>query len=115
MRHLRVTLAAGLTAFAVAATAHHGWSGYETNTTQLSGTIEVSSYENPHGTARLKTEDKTWQVILAPVSRMETRGLTRDMLKPGTTASVEGYKHLKEAEELRAERITIAGKTIELR
>lgn len=115
MKHMRSALAAVLATFAIAAAAHHGWSGYDTKALKLSGTIEQSTYENPHGGATLKTADKTWRVVLAPVSRMEARGLTRDMLKPGTKVSVEGYQHLQDADELRAERITVADKTIELR
>ena len=101
---------------ATAATAHHGWSGYDSDQAlELSGTIEESSYENPHGMATLKTAEGTWRVVLAPVSRMQSRGLTREMLKPGTAASVEGYPHNAHEGELRAERITVAGKTVELR
>ena len=35
-----------------------------------------------HGSIRLQTPDKTWIVVLAPPSRMENRGLRRDMLAP---------------------------------
>ena len=97
------------------ALAHHGWTGYETEIRKISGVIDQASYSNPHGSIRLKTPDKTWVVVLAPPSRMETRGLTEGMLKVGSTASVEGYQHKTDAVELRAERITVAGKTIELR
>jgi hypothetical protein len=37
------------------------------------------------------------------------------MLKPGTKAAVVGYQKRDDPGELRAERITIAGKTTELR
>jgi hypothetical protein len=37
------------------------------------------------------------------------------MLKPGTPAVVEGYPNRNKPEEMRAERITIGGKTVELR
>ena len=37
------------------------------------------------------------------------------MLKPGATATVEGYANRNKPEEMRAERIIIGGKTIELR
>ena len=95
--------------------AHHGWSGYTEELLKLSGTIEASSYANPHGSATLKTQDKTWTVVLAPPARMQSRGLTREMLKSGVEAKVEGYAHRTDGSELRAERITIDGKTVELR
>jgi hypothetical protein len=94
---------------------HHGWSGYSEELLTLAGTIEASSYASPHGSATLKTQDKTWTVVLAPPSRMQNRGLTREMLKPGAQAKVEGYAHRTDSSELRAERITIEGKTVELR
>ena len=37
------------------------------------------------------------------------------MLKPGTEATVLGYPSRKDPDEMRAERITIAGRTTELR
>jgi hypothetical protein len=100
----------------VAAAAHHGWSGYDADKAMtLEGTIKESGYEHPHGFVRLQTRDKTWLVVLAPPSRMERRGLPRQMLTAGATATVHGYPHRTEADELRAERITIGDKTVELR
>ena len=100
----------------VAAFAHHGWSGYDTSRPlSLDGTIREVGYEHPHGYVRLETGDKTWLIVLAPPSRMENRGLTREMLRPGAKASVIGYPKRDDPGELRAERITMAGKTTELR
>ena len=104
---------------AASASAHHGWSEYDADKPlTLTGTIQSSAYENPHGFVRLQVggaKGKVWMVILAPPSRMERRGLSRDMLKAGVTATVVGYPHREKANDLRAERITIAGKTVELR
>jgi hypothetical protein len=96
--------------------AHHGWSGYDSSKAlELKGTIVESGYEHPHGFVRLKAQDKTWVVVLAPPSRMENRQLPRKNLAPGTEAVVVGYPSRKDAEEMRAERITIGGRTTELR
>lgn len=101
---------------ATPAAAHHGWSGYDSSKElTLTGTIREAGYEHPHGSVRLQTPDKTWVVVLAPPSRMENRGLRRDMLVPGAQATVVGYPNRTDPEELRAERITISGKTTELR
>jgi hypothetical protein len=97
------------------ALAHHGWTGYEADAQKVSGVIDEASYSNPHASVRLKASDKTWVVVLAPPSRMGNRGLTEEMLKVGKTVSVEGYAHKTNATEMRAERISIDGKTIELR
>ena len=105
-----------LTALAAPALAHHGWSGYDgTREMTLTGVIQESGYEHPHGHVRLQAPNKTWMVVLAPPSRMERRGLTKEALAVGTTATVVGYPHKSDPVELRAERITIAGKTTELR
>lgn len=100
----------------VGVAAHHGWSGYDSDKVlDLSGVIKESGYEHPHGFLKLEVPGKTWLVVLAPPSRMERRGLPRTMLQVGTTVKVVGYPHRTEADEMRAERITVNGKTVELR
>jgi hypothetical protein len=104
---------------AASALAHHGWSQYDANRTlNLTGIIKDASYSNPHGVLRLQVDGengKTWVAVLAPPSRMSGRGLSQEMLKIGTTATVVGYPHRELVDEIRAERITIGGKTVELR
>ena len=119
---MRKLFLATLLAAPAAALAHHGWSEYDASQNlKLTGTIEEAGYEHPHGHIRFEakgegaTAGKTWQVTLAPPSRMENRGLPKEWLKPGATAAVEGYPNRNKPEEMRAERITINGKTIELR
>jgi len=99
--------------------AHHGWGHYDASKgLNFTGVIRESSYSNPHGLIRLQVDDgkgKVWLVVLAPPSRMSSRGLSKEMLKVDTTATVVGYPHKQKADEMRAERITINGKTTELR
>jgi hypothetical protein len=112
----RFFLAAALAAAPVFSFAHHGWSEYDSSKAlTLTGKIVESGYEHPHGHVRLETPGKTWHVVLAPPSRMERRGLEKGALKPGVTVSVEGYPNRDKPEELRAERISVNGKTVELR
>lgn len=95
---------------------HHGWSGYDSaQTLNLTGAIQESGYEHPHGYVKLAVRDTVWLVVLAPPSRMENRGLPRNMLQVGTQASVIGSPSRSDPNEMRAERITIDGKTVELR
>jgi hypothetical protein len=113
---MRTLICAVFVVIGASAFAHHGWEGYDDKKlTKLEGQILAAGYENPHGSVSLKTDARTWQVVLAPPSRMANRGLTKEMLSTGASAAVEGYPHLKNDGELRAERITIAGKTVELR
>ena len=112
----RALSGASLLLIAAVAFAHHGWDGYDAGKTlKLTGTLEAPSYGNPHATTTLKADGATWLVVLAPPSRMMSRGLTKEMLVAGATATVEGYPHRENKSELRAERITIDGKTVELR
>jgi len=101
------------------ARAHHGWGGYDAGTVlTLTGTIEQAGYENPHGDLKLRVtqpQAKAWVVTLAPPSRMQARGLPAGDLKPGTTVTVVGYPSKSDPNEMRAERITVNGKTTELR
>jgi hypothetical protein len=119
-RFLRATALSlvALTILATTTLAHHGWSEYDEKTPlTVAGAITQSSYTNPHGTIKLRATDggKVWDVVLAPVARMQTRGLTEAMLKPGTVVTVLGYQHRKTATEMRAENITVDKKKVELR
>jgi hypothetical protein len=107
---LTLTLAAG------SAWAHHGWSSYDANKTIKVETplVEVQ-YRNPHAEVAVEHEGARWEVILAPTRRMESRGLPADMLTVGKTVIIEGYPRIDGTHEMRAERITVDGKTIELR
>ena len=116
-RHVAITIALAVAAFAVDfAFGHHGWSGYDSGQVlNLTGVIQESGYEHPHSYVKMQARDKLWLVVLAPPSRMERRGVSREMLAVGATVTVVGYPHRSDDGEMRAERITLNGKTAELR
>jgi hypothetical protein len=104
------------TLLAVPALAHHGWSEYDSDQTlTLTGQVLESGYEHPHGHIWLQTADKKWLAVLAPPTRMRNRGLPPEALKVGNTVTVVGYLNRSKPEEMRAERIIVDGKTVELR
>ncbi|MEC3764395.1 MULTISPECIES: DUF6152 family protein [Cupriavidus] len=108
--------AAALAMAAVPAIAHHGWSTYdEAKPMTLTGKIVESHYENPHAHIRIDAGGKRWLAVLAPVSRMEARGATSDKVAVGREVTLVGYASKEKPDELRAERITVDGKTVELR
>jgi hypothetical protein len=97
------------------ALAHHGWGSYDaTKVFTISAQVETLAWADPHTHITLKYQDNTWEATLA-LFRMQARGLTQEMLKPGTMVAVEGYPSTQKQYEMRAERITVAGKTVELR
>jgi hypothetical protein len=120
MRHLHLIWTATLVLSATAPmAAHHGWTAYdETTAVTITGTVRTVSYAYPHATLQLQSEgheSQVWQVVLAPPTRMQSRGLTEDRLKAGTLLTAVGYVHKQHATELRAERVTVAGTMTNLR
>jgi hypothetical protein len=99
-----------------AAVAHHGWGSYNAaNPVTVAGPILTSKYENPHVSLTVRGNDKVWTVTLAPTSRMINRGALVEMVAVGKNISAFGYPSMREKDEMRAERITVGGKTIEMR
>lgn len=101
---------------AVPAAAHHGWGSYDASKpVTVAGRILTSKYENPHATITVQAPDKVWTVTLAPTSRMTSRGALAELVAVGKEISAYGYPSTVEKDEMRAERITVDGKTIEMR
>jgi hypothetical protein len=115
-RAMAAAVVAAAAATATVAFAHHGWSSYDADkAVKLEVALAEVRYRNPHAEVEVDRDGKRWLVILAPTSRMESRGLTADSLKNGKVITIEGFPRKDGAAEIRAERITIDGKTIELR
>ena len=99
-----------------AAVAHHGWGGYDASKPiTVAGPITTSKFENPHATITVQASDKIWTVTLAPTSRMNSRGATEKVVAVGQNVSAYGYPSTVQNDEMRAERITVNGKTYEMR
>lgn len=100
----------------IPAFAHHGWGSYDASrTVTVEGKILTAQYENPHVTLTVEGEDKSWTLTLAPVSRMRVRGAAEEMVAPGKVITAVGYVSTRDPDEMRAERITVDGKTVEMR
>ena len=116
MRYPLLIAAATLAVTALPVAAHHGWSSYdETKPVTLTASFSELSWGNPHGSAKMRWKGKVWDVILAPVGRMEARGLTRAEIEPGKRFRLTGYPRRDGAPEMRIERVMIGKKTVELR
>jgi hypothetical protein len=117
IRHMKFAsvLAISLTLPALAF-AHHGWSSYDaTKVLKITAPLKEVTWGNPHGMAKVPYQGKDWVVVLAPTTRMEGRGLTQAMLAPTKTVTIEGYPRSDGTPEMRIERVTAEGKTVELR
>ncbi|WP_244206464.1 DUF6152 family protein [Caballeronia pedi] len=102
--------------FAVSAWAHHGWSSYDAGkVVEIEAPLVEVQYRNPHAEVAVDYQGARWHVILAPISRMESRGLPAGALSTGKVVTIEGYPRSDGTHELRAERITVDSKTVELR
>src|SRR5215471_4689044 len=111
-----VAISATLALLTGAALAHHGWGSYDAaHPVTVAGPILTSRFENPHATITVKDADKTWTITLAPTSRMSSRGATEKVVAVGQNVSAFGYPSTVQKDEMRAERITVDGKTYELR
>jgi hypothetical protein len=111
-----VLFLASLVLLSGAALAHHGWGSYDAvKPITVVGPIVTSKFENPHATITVRGTDKVWTVTLAPTSRMSSRGATEKVIAVGNNVSAYGYPSTVEKDELRAERITVDGKTYEMR
>jgi hypothetical protein len=115
---MRIHLAvpAALVLLAGPALAHHGWGSYDAaHPVTVNGPILSSKFENPHVTISVQGSDKVWTVTLAPASRMESRGALAAVVAVGKDVSAYGYPSKVAKDEMRAERITVDGKTYEMR
>ena len=112
----RFALPAALALIAAPALAHHGWGSYDAaHPVTVTGPILTSKFEHPHVLVTVKDSSKTWTIFLAPTSRMESRGAVAAVVAVGKDISAYGYPSTREKDEMRAERITVDGKTYEMR
>lgn len=115
MRH-HIMLGAAVLAIAAPVAAHHGWSSYdETKPLTVSGSFTEVSWGNPHGAGKIRWRGQPWDIVLAPTSRMEARGLTEAMVAPGQKVTLVGYARRDGTREMRIERVTVGDTTVELR
>jgi hypothetical protein len=99
-----------------AALAHHGWGAFDTSKPlDHTGPVARSTYANPHGTLYMVKDGVELTIELAPVFRMEARGLKAEDITPGRTIRVYAYQNRADARLFRAEWVEVNGRRIELR
>ena len=91
MRLLFITvLALGLTAPAVGALAHHGWSWTTGGNIDLTGIIKTVRLGNPHGVLTIDVEGEEWTAEVGQPWRNERAGLKDGDLAVGVEIRVIG-------------------------
>lgn len=113
---MRPALALALAMIPLPAAAHHGWGSYEASRPMtIEAAIEEVMLGNPHGMLAVTSDGKRWEVTLAPLSRMQARGATADIVAKGKRVTAYGYPRRDGTPEMRAEWIEIDGRRFELR
>jgi hypothetical protein len=101
---------------ALPTSAHHGWGSYDAdNPMTIEGVINEIALQNPHGEMTLQLEGEDWLITLAPLSRMNARGATAEILRAGTPITAYGYPKRDGTREIRAEWIEVNGQRFPLR
>jgi hypothetical protein len=114
-RRVLLALAISLGAPSIAS-AHHGWGSYAANRSiTLDGAVQSTRWRNPHAEMAITVGDEVWTVVLGPVARVAARGLSAKDLPAGAKVKIVGYPRTDGTLEVRAERIIVAGKTVEMR
>lgn len=115
-------LTCALVPMAGAAAAHHGWADYDPRRpVNLVGTVREVRYANPHVTLQLRTPAagrtpaREWRIVLAPVARMQRKGIPEGRLRPGMSVRVIGERHRRIAQEAKIEWIVIGSDTAQIR
>ncbi len=99
-----------LVAVAVAApvSAHHGWSEYQDDQFDITGTLVTPvSLAGPHATAQIRVDEQVWDLVFAPSSRTARAGLEEGTIPVGDQVTASGHRH-RDAQELevKVERLT---------
>jgi Family of unknown function (DUF6152) len=112
----RLFLAAPALVTVAPAFAHHGWGGFDTSRVlDFTGPVARSTWANPHGTLWMMRERDELVIELAPVSRMQARGLAETEVAAGQRVRVFAYQNRGNPLVHRAEWIEVAGRRVELR
>jgi len=114
MRKALLAAAIAVMALATPSSAHHGWGEYQDAEFSLSGVVETANLGGPHGLLRVRAAGAVWEVVLAPPTRIQRAGLTREAMA-GTRVTVRGHRHRNaQRMEMKTERLVVGNRTFDL-
>ena len=114
-RYLTVAAAAYAVSL-TAASAHHGWGGYQDMQSDIAGTVEAVSLGGSHASLKLRGDDgRTWNVLLSPPYAAFAAGIRNNTIPVGAMIIAHGHRHRDEGTlEIKAEQLTIGEKTVRI-
>lgn len=115
---MRIRLLAAAIAAAALATpssAHHGWETYLDAEFALTGVVAGANLGGPHGLIRMRVGRQTWDVVLAPPTRIQRAGLTMAAIPAGTRVTARGHRHRNPRQlEMKTERLVVGNRSFDL-
>lgn len=110
-----IALAAAAAIFSTPSAAHHGWGGYLDEEFSLTGVVESANLGGPHGLLRVRSGNQTWDVVLAPPTRIQSAGLTLAAVPRGTRVTAQGHRHREQQRlEMKTERLVVGPRVYNL-
>ncbi|WP_244306805.1 DUF6152 family protein [Azotobacter salinestris] len=96
--------------------ASQGWDAYDTGQRlTIEAPLKQVLYRRPQTEVRVDYRGAEWNVVLGSSSRLLSRGVIRNDLRPGRPVILVGYPRKDGSAEMRAERLILDGRTLELR
>ena len=110
-----LVLVAGCVLAVTSVSAHHAFTAeYDRERPMtLTGTVTLLEWTNPHARLYIDApgddgEIVNWDLELGPPNGLMRQGWRRDSLVPGTTVTVEGFRHRTKATVANARSVTLA-------
>jgi hypothetical protein len=93
--------------------AHHGWGGNLDEEFEITGTVVNGvSLAGPHATMKIRSEDKVWDITLAPPAATSRAGLKEGIIPVGATVTIHGHRNRDMNRfEVKGERVTWNSRT----
>ena len=112
-RRLAITTALLLGVAVMPLSAHHGWSGQQSQESSVTGVVvETVSLAGPHATMKIRVDNQVWDVTLAPSNRTSAAGLRQDTIPVGATVTIHGHRNSDMKRfEMKTERVVHNGRT----
>ena len=95
--------------------AYHSWPARGDGAQRIEGRVETVRYGETRAEVQLTRAGRHWNVLLAPASGLTDNLLPDGALQIGKRIAVEGHPRIDGLPGLRAERLVVDGRRIELR